>query len=158
MPWETQHRPHGMEAKPSGPHCLQRHTQARLVPGTCRWRGMLFPASLRYRQDPPPYLAVGGEVHPSGTSRATCMVAEPFSSCYLAACAPSVGSDCGHSLQDVPLSVTRTWHPCRGATGRSPLRCTVLITLLRGGGALLHTHCNQRILWPNTMPPSVQHE
>ena len=91
MPWDTQHRPHGMEAKPSGPHCLQRHTQARLVPGTCRWRGMLFPATLRYRQDPPPYLAVGGEVHPSGTSRATCMVAEQCSNCYLAACAPSMG-------------------------------------------------------------------
>ena len=157
MPWDPQHMPHGMEAKPSGPRCLQRHTQARLVPGTCRWRGMLFPASLRYRQDPTVPRGRRKSI-PAEQAGQSCMVAEPCSSCYLAACAPSMGSDCDHSLQAVPPSVTRTWHPCRGATGRSPLRYTVLITHLRGGGALLHTHCNQRILWPNTMPPSVQHE
>ena len=35
MPWESQHRAARHEVMPSGPHCLQRHTKALLVPSTC---------------------------------------------------------------------------------------------------------------------------
>ena len=85
-----------------------------------------------------------------GASMCFFMVAEPvlLPPSLVAVCNPTSGFPVRDKDKDPKWNIN-------GEQG--PLRCIYIIHL-RGGGALLRTHCNQRILWPNTMLPSVQHE
>jgi len=83
-------------------------------------------------------MQAGPSTIPRGMGRSPSIRSTSIAARYM--CTSMVGSDCVHSSQAAPPSVTGTGHPCEGATGRSPLRHTVLECFPSWGFILYHIY------------------